>query len=193
MRSLNVLILGVLAAQSIVFGSANAASVPDDVLEQARAYAKTHRSEKPPRSQSLVEEYASGFFAGFIHGAYNGVLSGDDAFATAYAKGAARWKQGPDAQQRTFAGYGYQRIEWTGLWTAGFETSLFEPDGQPGLAAWLDFLAGSGAALPKTEPGPHFLELRLRLTGYLSPRGSYGHLGMHGRELFATSVQVLGN
>ena len=36
MRSLNVLILSVLAAQSIVFGSANAASAPDDVLELAR-------------------------------------------------------------------------------------------------------------------------------------------------------------
>jgi hypothetical protein len=190
MRSLNVLILGVLAAQSIVFGSANAASVPDDVLEQARAYAKTHRSEKPLPGKTLVEEYASGFFVGFIHG---GEFFGSDAFGTAYAKGAARWKEGPDAQQRTFAGYGYQRIEWTGLWTTGFETSRFEPDGQPGLTAWLDFLAGSEAALPKTDPGPRFRKLRLRLTGYLSPRGSYGHLGMHGRELFATSVQVLGN
>lgn len=182
------LFLGLLIAQGVLPDQAIAAPVPDDVRRLAAAYAKTHPDEKAPRGSSPQDEYTRGFLQGFLFP--DGSMDRPGIYWAAYAQGQARWWEGPEAQERTFAGYGYARVELTGSWLSGFETSFFQPDGHD-RGYWLSFLPGVKLDLPWSPGFPAHNKRRIRVLGYLSPAGSYGHLGMYVRELYARFVEIV--
>lgn len=188
MHLLRSLFLILLIAQGAIPAPAIAASLPEDVRRLAVAYVKAHPEEKAPRGSSLSDEYARGFLQGFLYP--EGSLERPGIYWAAYAQGQARWREGPEAQERTFAGYGYARVELTGSWLSGFETSFFQPDGHD-RGYWLSFLPGVKLDLPWSPGFPARDRRRVRVVGYLSPEGSYGHLGMYVRELYARSVEIL--
>lgn len=74
-----------------------------------------------------------------------------------------------------------------GTYLREFEVSLFRRDGSP-EAWWIrpDTLDGT----PGLEPdGRGHVHARVRLTGWVSEPGGYGHLGMYDRELDVLHVQ----
>lgn len=84
------------------------------------------------------------------------------------------------------AGYGYVAVEREGDWSRGFETSAFAPSDTDGERWWMQPLGdrpwstvglgdvgGSGS--------------QVRIVGYLSPTGRYGHLGSYAHEVLVTS------
>jgi hypothetical protein len=90
-------------------------------------------------------------------------------------------------------GFGYTEVEADGVWTVLFEHSRFRPDKQPKQWWWL-WLPGLGNTQSDLSrdaeiPGRG---VRVRVRGYLSPTGRFGHLGGYDHEIFATSISRIG-
>lgn len=177
---------------SVFAGNTMAADVPFVVLDYADMFA---RSQSPSHMLALElrpgdtvrDAYAQAFFQGFTHPS-GGIFTTSDLVRDAYARGQAYWRDHAGERDAILAGYGYVAVEREGTWSHGFEKSDFQPvdaDGEPwwmttfGSEPWRDV----GLAQAATAHGPR----RVRISGYLSPKGRHGHLGAYAREILVTS------
>jgi len=97
--------------------------------------------------------------------------------------------------------YGYKEFEGTGVWTYGFEAGGFRPDTIPkalsansSQSCWhLKFVnsADLSAELVRIVPRDAMLRearYRVRVEGYVSELGRFGHMGVCQREVYVVSV-----
>lgn len=177
-----ILIVGALA------GKATAADVPDVVLQYADAFAQSQsKAEQPSPSRSLRDEYAVWFFQGFTHPS-GGIFTRSDLMNDAYTRGQAYWRDYPSERDKILSAYGYVAIEREGVWSHGFEVSAFRPIDAEGEKWWITTLGGRRwGDVGLDDVMSRYKQLRVRIVGYISPKGHYGHLGAYVREVLVTS------
>ena len=87
---------------------------------------------------------------------------------------------------------GYTEVDVTGVWTRGFERNQFTSDGPKIEKWWVEWFGDSRlTALTTQEYEQGLTVARVRLTGYLSPLGSFGHLGGYQREIVITNFDQI--
>ena len=139
-----------------------------------------------PPVLSPADQFASDFFAGFT--GPNSIRSSDNSIRdVAFAKGQTYWREHPNERVQIFAGYGYARVEITGIWYIGFERSDFLPNGSTSNRWWLERLEESTSNISLTS---ELFKYRVQIVGFLSPEGYFGHRGLYARQLLATSVML---
>lgn len=180
------MVAGILAA------TATAAEVPDVVRQYADAYAKSPLAQQQPASASAAtDDYARWFLQGFTHPAY-GTGPVTDLRSDAYANGQNHARTHPSERDAILAGYGYQAVERTGAWRRGFETTAFLPDDAEKASWWMTSYGGVGfSAIGLADSGGRHPPTRVRITGYLSPKGNYGHMGGYRYEVLVTSGALI--
>lgn len=184
LRSISILLLLTALA-----GKANAANIPDIVLEYAHAFAQTQTTDK--RASTPPADYAQWFFQGLIHPS-GGIVTQSAAMRDAYMKGQRYWRDHPSERANIMASYGYRAIERDGVWSRGFEKSVFQPahadlDLDAG-AWWLNSFGGvAWRDVGLVAPNSSHQQPRVHIVGYLSPKGHYGHLGAYEHEVLVTS------
>lgn len=178
MRHLAITLLLALAT-AFLPAAAHASDVPDTVTRLAQAWLAQNQSDFP--NVDPVQVYASNFFSGYTNPGGSDMVVASRLVRDAVMAGRAYWREHPDEREGILAGFGYERIEIEGTWTRAFEISGFAPRDSRGLW-WLSPLEG---AIPPDAPEG---QARVRISGYLSRPGQYGHLGMYKRELLASTV-----
>jgi hypothetical protein len=168
---------------------------PPDVLVAGRkAYDFLPAKNPAENRERFAHAYADGYFEGVVHANRSLIPSNP---GTAYEHGILAGKKAlredPRVFQQVMKAFGYQEMEASGTWETGFEHSRFVADGaSTGQAWWLSFLDTS--RLPE-RPSPSsrgdLVTVRLKVHGYLSTLGRYGHMGGSGREFLVTSWTVL--
>jgi len=179
MRHIATTLLLALAAFSLP-ASVKAGDVPDTVTRLAQVWLARHQADLP--GADPIQAYSSNFFAGYTN-PDSKTYAASSLAMNAYTAGQDYWRAHPDQRDSILAGYGYERVELDGTWTRAFEISGFTPRDGKGLW-WVSPLAG---AMPtEARGGP------VRISGYLSSSGHYGHMGMYNRELLASAIVFLG-
>jgi hypothetical protein len=137
--------------------------------------------------------YVSNFFDGFRNpgSTINGEPSPDLRVAQAALSAGSKYREdNPNLVSQTYASFGYEYIEVEGVWERGFETSAFvSADVSSGQRWWLEPLARSDVNV--SEGGWSISKHQVRLKGYISSPGRYGHLGIYTRKIYAISVRVV--
>lgn len=87
---------------------------------------------------------------------------------------------------------GYIRTEATGTWKYGFDRSEFVPADRPKEKWWLKLPSrwwdeNKSSALKKK--GVDQDGATVRVSGFLSPTGKFGHLGAYDREFVADTIE----
>jgi len=187
MHRINSILLRSLLALSC--GWASAAEVPLIVTEFARAYSASRTAkDKIASGRTELEEYSAYFFMGFTH-QQGGILNASDIDKAAYTQGQVYWHDHPTERDAIFSGYGYRHIEAAGIWSRNFERSSFSPRNQNSENWWLSTLGDvAWEQLKPDQPNPISCRSPVRIAGYLSPVGHFGHLGAYDHEFLATSV-----
>jgi hypothetical protein len=171
-----------LLMSSVLAAMASAGEVPDVVLQYADAFAQRQTvQEQLPPGRTVRDQYAHFFFQGYTHPA-GAVFTKSPLVQDAYTHGQNYWREHPLERAKIFSEYGYVAVERQGMWSRGFEKSAFEPSDGDGGRWWMSPL-GEG---PWKETG---LDQggRVRIVGYLSPKGHYGHMGAYEHEVLVTS------
>lgn len=192
-------LIGILA---ISWNIAFADPVPFVVSQMAEQYlasqsaALTNQaSEKKPfnlfdpfsrPTPSPKDEFASGFFDGFTQ-PFSVQSSVDGIRKVAFVKGQNYWREHGNQREQIFAGYGYARVEITGIWFYSFERSYFKPDGSATYQWWLRRLEESTSNVSLKFD---LFEYRVRVAGFLSPERYFGLRAPYDREFLATSVML---
>lgn len=181
-------IFSTLLIVGIFIGKATAGEVPNIVLQYADSFAQSQSVQEPLRAgRALPDEYAIWFFQGFTHPS-GSIFTKSDLMRDAYSNGQAYWRDHPSERADIFAGYGYRTVEREGVWSHGFEKSAFQPgDGSEGKW-WMSTFGGvAWRDVGLDQPNSRIDGLRVRIVGYLSPKGRYGHLGAYEHEVLVTS------
>ncbi len=174
---------------ALACGWASAAEIPPIVTELARAYSASRAvKQKGASGRTELEEYSAYFFMGFTH-QHGGILNASEIDTTAYTQGQVYWRDHPAERDAIFPDYGYRHVEATGIWSRSFERRSFSPRDQNSENWWLSPLGDvAWEQLKPNQPHPISCRSSVRIAGYLSPVGHYGHLGAYGHEFLATSV-----
>ncbi|WP_429237344.1 hypothetical protein [Janthinobacterium lividum] len=175
-------------------GTASAGNIPEIVLEYAHAFSQTQAADKQlPAPPAPPAEYAQWFFQGLIHPA-GGIVTQSAVMRDAYTNGQRYWRDHPSERASIMAGYGYLAIERDGVWSRGFEKSVFQPAhidlnlGADAGAWWQDSFGGvAWRDVGLVAPNSLYEQPRVHIVGYLSPKGHYGHLGAYEREVLVIS------
>ncbi|MGK5004834.1 hypothetical protein [Janthinobacterium sp. LB2P70] len=184
LRSISTLLL-----LTVLAGKASAAHIPDIVLEYAHAFAQTQTTDK--QLPTPPADYAQWFFEGLIHPS-GGIVTQSAAMRDAYTNGQRYWRDHPSERANIMASYGYCAIERDGVWSRGFEKSVFQPvhaelDDDAG-AWWFNSFGGvAWRDIGLVAPNSSCQQPRVHIVGYLSPKGHYGHLGAYEHEVLVTS------
>ncbi|MDX8122115.1 hypothetical protein SKZ59_10045 [Janthinobacterium sp. GMG2] len=184
LRSISTLLL-----LTVLAGKASAANIPDIVLEYAHAFAQTQAADE--QASTPPADYAQWFFEGLTHPS-GGIVTQSAAMRDAYVNGQRYWRDHPSERTNIMAGYGYRAIERDGVWSRGFEKSVFQPahaDLDSDAGAWWFNSFGSVAwrDVGLVAPNSSYEKPRVHIAGYLSPKGHYGHLGAYEHEVLVTS------
>ena len=170
-------------------GKANAGNIPELVLEYAHAFAQTQAADK--QASTPPTEYAQWFFQGLTH-PYGGIFTQSDVMRDAYTNGQRYWRDHPSEHANIMAAYGYRAIERDGVWSTGFEKSMFQPaQVDPGVDAgpwWLNsFGSVAWRDVGLVAPNSAYKQPLVHIVAYLSPKGHYGHLGAYEHEALVIS------
>lgn len=181
-------IISMLFVLSIITAKASAGAVPDVVRQLADAFAQSHsEKEQLPPGRSVRDEYAHHFFLGYTHPS-GGVYTQSALLQEAYTHGQAYWRDHPSERTGILSAYGYVSVEREGDWSRGFEISAFEPLGIDGERWWMTpFGNGRWSEVGLQQNHTQNSQSRVRIVGYLSPAGHYGHLGAYAHEVLVTS------
>lgn len=166
---------------------ANAVEIPPIVKKHFETYAVSHPKKKKRSSDRPDEQiFADFFFIGLT--SQNEVWTSVGIETDAYNQGQLYWRDHPNKRELILASYGYVRVDAKGIWRCGFEQSSFTPIGRKNEEWWVSSFRGAswGNLLGSNCNKIH----NVRIVGYLSPIGSYGHLGSYKREVFFTSLTV---
>lgn len=150
-----------------------------------------------PKSECELQtrrvEYIDSFFYGFKASA---TIQPDDKDPIQHLIGSAMRAGGdhrrayPNEVDATFASYGYVAVDAEGKWTSGFEVSQFEPaSGYEGESWWLGELPDMQGPRPGSNGAT--TTVRIRVKGYVTDKGQYGHLSAYDRDLLVRELDVL--
>lgn len=144
-------------------------------------------AQQAPFDAKVREDYANDFFRGFTHPG-DGIATGSAMKQTAYLRGQAYWRDHPSERGKVFAEHGYVAVEREGYWSRGFERNAFEPADGDEDSWWMTLLDGASRSttLDRWSARSH-----VRVVGYVSPKGHYGHLGGYEQEVLVTSVVLV--
>ena len=161
--------------------------MPPEVVASAAQYLQAHAAGKD--AKKTQREFIAGFRAGFKEPFRPDEIEQDSerAFEAGYNAAARYWLRNPERRDEIMAGFGYSKIEAAGLWSLGFEFSQFSS--AQGVSCWLDPMFKSVVDVPRSTDLLQHQTLKVSVTGYLSPRGTYGHMGHYSCEIRATSVR----
>lgn len=186
--------ISTLLLSSLLAATAGAADIPDVVIQYADAFARTQsgdglsRPEESLHGHALREAYAASFFQGLTH-PHGGVYTNSALRQDAWTRGQAWWREHPLERARIMAEYGYVVVEREGVWSRGFEKSVFMPRDADREGWWMSTLGDRAWSEVGLELGPgHAPATRVRIVGYLSSKGRYGHIGGWEREVLVTSA-----
>lgn len=179
-----------LVISGVLATNVRAGEIPKVVLHYADLFAQLPTAKEPlPPGRSLRDEYAQYFFQGYTHPS-GGVFTKSALIQDAYTHGQAYWRDHVSERAKIFAEYGYVAIDREGTWSRGFERSAFEPSGDDGGRWWMQPLGdGPWSETGLDQKGAVTGALRVRIVGYLSPKGHYGHRGAYEHEVLVTSGQ----
>jgi hypothetical protein len=163
---------------------------PEVVLHLADAYiAALPLQEKEGHQNDLRDEFFRSFFWGFVMP--DGKLTGGSPVDSAGEAAGRQYRlSNPDKLNEIMQGFGYVATNAVGTWSRGFELSRFRRAGDSGRGWWLWELpepAASGVIARDIPPsgGP------VRIAGFLSAKGRYGHLGMCDRQFYARDISLV--
>jgi hypothetical protein len=160
---------------------------PKEAVRQADAYFDSlPYAQRMPHRDKVRVDFCRSFFQGFTMPSAT-MSGGTDAGQRGFVAGQEYRQGNPEKVKEIMEGFGYTVVEATGVWTAFFEHSGFRPDTQPKQTWWLSGFGDTQSDLPKGEKIP-VKGVHIRVRGYLSPSGQFGHLGSYDHELFATSI-----
>ncbi|WP_218933973.1 hypothetical protein [Rubripirellula lacrimiformis] len=167
-------------------------------------------SSKPLDVQREVREFGSDFLRGYRD---TRLLPNACFDPAGFVAGIEYRNRHPNAIHQVLTSYGYTPATYDGVWITGFEVSVFKPDNAPNFKdswwlsvsreckedrlKWKPMPSGLNAPLSDNKqilPGmgnPH-RHCRVRIHGYLSPKGKYGHLGFNPHEFVATRIAGTG-
>jgi hypothetical protein len=191
MRLLAILLVGILASSCASKQETGSppprVAGPDVALREAEAYlAKLSPQPADSEREEIRTEFTQMFFSGFTNP--TGGLIGRDAAEHGFHAG-QNLRRHCDAVmvRRIMEDYGYVATEATGTWAVRFEVSVFSPRDMPDQGWWLEGFGDTKYTYPKkgeeTDQPVYF-----RISGFLSPKGRYGHLGGYEHEFYATKV-----
>src|ERR1043166_2547281 len=160
------------------------ASAP--VLRLANDCVASLTSQRSAKLNEIRNDYIRSFFQGFRMPGSN-MGGGSEAERRGFFEGQEYRRSNPTRIKETMEGFGYIAVETEGTWTVCFEHSGFRPDNQPSKTWWLSEFGDTGSAIPKGMKIPKS-GIHIRVTGFLSPAGRYGHLAGYEHELFATAI-----
>jgi len=133
--------------------------------------------------------YLHSFFSGYTNP--NGTMTGGDpADFAGFQAGQEYRRAHPTELKQTMEGFGYTTTNAHGSWRVFFEHSVFRPQNEAGRGWWLTPLPDPETNEPPDQHVPADGRV-VRISGFLSPEGRYGHLGICDREFFATNVSVV--
>jgi hypothetical protein len=136
--------------------------------------------------EEIRHAFAREFFSGFT-GPDNHLIGSKAAVAGFKAGQEFRRKSSQARVMKTMEEFGYIATEAEGTWVVDFEVSCFRPRSQPDQSWWLSVFGGTKDVLPKREE-PSSGPVLFHVSGFLSPKGQYGHLGAYEHEFYATKV-----
>lgn len=164
---------------------------PPAVLQLADAYVNSVPDQKPSGGRDIRKDFLLGFFRGFtMPGATSGG-GGPEAHRQGFLAGLKYRKANPAKIKETMEGFGYTATEAEGILTVSLEHSGFRPSNQATQNWWFSSLGDVQSDLPRGKKIPRE-GVRIRVTGYLSSSGHYGHLNNYDHEFFATSISKVG-
>lgn len=175
--------LGILLFSS----TAIAEAIPPVVKKYFEAYLTLHPNEKRrSMAKTLERQYAYYFLTGLTSPTETWSSGGIE--TDAYNQGQSYWKDHPNEREKILASYGYVPVDAKGIWRCGFERDSFSPIGRKSEEWWISSFRGAsrGNEFDLNCDKMHFV----RITGYVSPIGNYGHLGSYKREIFFTSFTI---
>jgi hypothetical protein len=179
-----------LLALGMYCGTAPAAEMPTIVAQYAEAFVQAHPDEKTQAGRTVAEEYGWWFFRGFTS-LFGRSAWAEEPFIEAYRLGQLYWRDHPSERADIFAGYGYLPVEKTGKWWRGFEVTAFSPEDDPNPNWWMTTIQSfdwrSVGVMPDKPKLGRGVRAHIRINGYVSPVGHYGHLGGFKREVLVMS------
>lgn len=183
----------IFACSTIALGASEAAAPPRGVLAPAQVLglADTYIASSPQQEDVAWTRrtYLGSFFMGYVNP--GGSLSTEDPASRAGFEAGQQYRHSkPTELKETMEGFGYTATNAQGKWLVFFEHSIFRTPGDSGRGWWLTALPHpeSAQAIAPDVPeqgGP------VRISGFLSPKGRYGHLGMCDYQFFATNISLL--
>lgn len=159
--------------------------VPAVVVKLAEAYAKSH-----PAGNGDWSTFESTFFTGFTQPNVT-IVQPNDAQKRGFEAGKSYRKANPEKVKEILEGYGYEAIEVKGTYRHAFEISEFRSEKNPDERWWVSELQEEGKWVARDDLGRMGERVQVVVKGYLSPPGSYGHMGSGSRELIAQSITVV--
>jgi hypothetical protein len=169
-----------------------AKAIAEPVIVTALAEKYVVASMPTPERAAVFEKYALHFFRGFQSPTYAPESPKPGIETAAFADGQAYWRDYPTQRGEIFLGFGYVPIVSEGTWLRGFEWSRFSPDGLRTDTWWLSTENVASSNVPPRKGTYTWLTTRVRVTGYLSQPGHYGHMSAWRRELIAQSIELIG-
>jgi hypothetical protein len=163
---------------------------PPAVILLADAYVESLSSQMTPRRKSdLHHEFLRNFFAGFTN-PDGWMEGGTEASRCGFQAGQETRRAKHDKLNEYMEGFGYVPCEAEGNLTVRSEHSGFRPRNRPGEQWWLWLLSAiddaESDAIKSTKNSKAGVDVRI--SGFLSPKGRYGHMGCCEREFRATKI-----
>jgi len=194
MRYVLPILLVVLLSTGCVEHRSSVAHAPDSGPARAERLADAYIKQlaiAPSESErdEIRHVFTTQFFSGFT-GPEDSLIGSKAAEAGFRAGQDFRRTSSASQVRRTMEEFGYVHTEAEGTWSTGFEVRLFRPRGTPNQRWWFEGFGDTKYVMPKDNEnlsGPIYY----RVTGFLSPKGQYGHLGGYDHEFYATSVVYL--
>jgi hypothetical protein len=194
------LLLG-LAVASLRAAGVPAQPVPAFVVRLADETIALTRSLAPiPDHATAVALFAQEFLDGFLEPGTQWPGGSGLGYEAMLAGQRLRLEQ-PARYDEVLRGYGYVPTEAEGTCATGFEASKFTPrrehkptnpeelmDANWWVSGW------SGLTGPPAPRVPGFGKPRVwtcRMTGWLSPRGGYGHMNQYGHQFLVVRSEVI--
>jgi hypothetical protein len=164
-------------------------TMPPAILKLADAYLESLPLERRPKDQQRARaRFVRAFFLGITIPA-SSPGSSDDEYSRGFKTGQEYRRANPDKIKETFESFGNVVTEAEGVWTTGFEHSGFEPRGpNSNHENW--WLWTTPDTVYEPPEGRRFFGrgATVHVTGFLSPKGTYGHLGAYDRDFYATRI-----
>jgi hypothetical protein len=163
---------------------------PAAAMRLADAYLDSLPKDKQPAFRiDARNDFLVWFFQGFIRPQGSGSPFSDAPTQAAFEAGQAYGRDHPSMRDEVMSGFGYVQTEVTGKWTRAFEGSILVLESAPDERLWLGCFRECESEIPSSRDHTHETEpIAVKVTGYLSPPGRYGHMGTWPRELLAAKI-----